>query len=159
MKLYESTIKDTIVLRSDGTEISYLDIKWSYIIKMSIWLPLSILFILLILLSNPFTSLSWSVVTRACRNIFKSFEAGNSKEDKNEHFRTQTVFAEQEQITKIDRVPAEQMYLMHIDKMYEFSVAFKYLCTCLPGNKIFARKPIRVILDEITQHQLVTSTT
>lgn len=158
MKLYESTIKDTIVLRSDGTEISYLDIEWSYIIKMSNWLPLSILFILL-LLSDPFTSLSWSVLTRACRNIFKSFEAGDSKEDKNEHFHAQTVFAEQGQITTIERVPTEQMYVMQIDKMNEFSVAFKYLCTCLPGNKILARKPIRVILNEITQHELTTSIT
>lgn len=142
MKLYESTIKDTIILHSDGTEISYLDVEWSYIISLSIWVPMSILFVLL--LSDSFI---WSYVIESFRNVLKSFK---KTEDKLQRFAIEeNVFGEQRQITTVERVPAEEMNEIRqkIDKMHEFSVAFKYLCTCLPGNKILARKAIRITSD------------
>lgn len=155
MKLYESTLRDTIVLVSDGAEISCLDIKWSYVISMSIWLPL-LLILIVLLTQSTFISKSWRYFTEARGNVFESSKKSNHTEVMNERFLDgKNASSEQRQITNIETVDTvetvstEQMreLRMEIDKMREFSEAFKYLCTCLPGNKILARKPIRMTFD------------
>lgn len=159
MKLYESTLRDTIVLVSDAAEISCLDIKWSYVISMSIWLPL-LLILIVLLTQSTFISKSWRYFTEARGNVLKSSERSNQTEEMNKSFLVEKNFSsEQRQITNflpnietvdtVETISTEQMRELQteIDKMREFSEAFKYLCTCLPGNKILARKPIRMTFD------------
>lgn len=149
MKLFESNIRDTVGLwTDDGVEIAYFNIEWSYIVSVSFWLPLSIL--LVSLFADSLISLSWNYLTESYRNALKTFEKDVPVEENENVFTEKSVFAERRQIVITDRAHAEKMYDsdMEIDKTNECCVAFKYLCTCLPGNKILARKPLRMSSDK-----------
>lgn len=172
---YEPKTIDKSTFRNGASKIMYS--LWS----LPIWMPLSILYILISLAPDgTILSLIQNWVTRA-RNwdqdtlgLFKMyflltlghwaipFYNGWNKSSGNHSI--EPYFDPIEPIVRpitpivhrikpnftpnelIDVVPADEMQkiLAKIQKDNEYNEAFKYLCTCNPGNEILSRKPIRI---------------
>lgn len=167
MLTYEAKIKDTIRLHNDESEILYIDSEWSYVSSLSIWLPLSIIYVLILFAPNlmaiPSFIENW--VTRARDwnqqnlGLFKIYSLltighwavllynrwfKSSRRSAYAHFNT--ILSDYKRNVITNGVPAKEMKrnLGMVRRENEFSEAHKYLCTHLPGNKILARRPIRM---------------
>lgn len=166
MKVYESKIKDTITLRDNNQlKVIHVDTEWSYIISVSIWVPLSILYILILFLPDSiFTTIPsfignwltrariWDHQKLGLFKIYSLLTIGHwtvvlynrlfRRSKRNGHFNA--IESNYFPIKQTDGVPADDLQKMLDAIKNEFSLAYKYLCTCNGENKIFARKPIRM---------------
>lgn len=159
MKLYESVIKDTIALQS-GREDKYLNTEFSYIISLPIWLPISILCALLL---PTVLSLSPSnLLNRIFKTIFQRSDENSASYEIEKIRPLQPILIREVEnmssrpmpITELEEnIPDEKMreIIMNVRKASGTNEAYKYLCSCLPGSKILARRPIRSIEMNLTQ--------
>lgn len=170
---YEPKVIDRFTIRHGASKIMYS--LWS----LPIWMPLSILYILILLAPDAtIPSLIRNWVTQA-RNwdqdtlgLFKMyllltlgywaipFYNRWNKSSRNHSIdayfypiepvahsikpivhRIEPNFTPNELSEQFDKT---QRILRKIKKDNEYDEAFKYLCTCKPGNKILSRKPIRI---------------
>lgn len=161
MKVYETKIKDAITLRDDNNEskVIHLETEWSYLISVSIWVPLSILYILILFLPDSTLTAIPSFVgnwmTRAKiwdqekLGLFKIYSLltlghwavvlynrwfGKSKRNA----------IKPNSLHIKDGIPANEMQNILDAIQNEFSVAYEYLCKCNGENKILCRKPFRM---------------
>lgn len=127
MYSYENIIESTI---------TYLKSEWINTTDLPTWLALAFLMIIISIFGICMILLSKCLFERSNRKI--PLREKNSS--------TSTVNTENAENNNSYQMFESREERIHIEarrKANEFSEAFKYLCTCIPGNKILARKPIR----------------
>lgn len=167
MKIYEAKIRDTITLQNGNeTKTTYLELYSSYIVSLSLWCPVSILYLGILFISfiedwitrvknsdyqilNLFKTcglvmfVNWAIQLK--RRWFKSPKKDTiqSISPKNDTIGS----IQPKSITRLipDRdTPDEMTRILATIRSNNFSTAFKYLCTCQPEHKTLARKPLRI---------------
>lgn len=168
MKIYEAITKNKTEIQSDDfLEDSYLNIKWRSIVRLPVWVPLTITGILFVsfipkLLLKAFLNIVHRVfrtldrktrenaqvepiptpmetTKRACDHMKKTLKKPTFICKTNEF--NEIFFSEERHL------PAEKLHRIVLNvrqENLEFSRAYRYLCTCLPENRIMSRKPIRL---------------
>lgn len=149
MKLFKSKFTDSFVVRGGEFGISSMNFEQSHTITVSNWIPLFVCGVFVLALLESLFLLFQKFLTKdrngkstiAGRNVssLREFELIDSKRMTNdERF-----------LSGFQRIGGEQIEMTimraRLDKENQFSEAFKYLCTCRPGNRILARKPINII--------------
>lgn len=200
MKIYEELTKEKIEVTCDGLqEDSHLNLEWSYVISLPVWVPLSILTIIFALFvpKSLFINFAQAFINFVY-GMFKTTEgksrditdyaqqitkAANECISTNKKMPTFSVARNNNrrqvnscsEVTEDKRIPTTHQNVSNIHNVNDmievvemseylnrdatikldeissiietsndFSEAFKYLCTCLPGNRILARKSIRL---------------
>lgn len=170
MKIYEAITKNQTKIQCDDFhEDSYLNIEWSYIISLPVWVPLAIVGILFVLF---FPKSLFQSFRKVLRRIFSTSEGKPIERTQVETIPTESMKTTERACVPIkkvlkrptvicktnnfnesledrcDSVEKVQKIILNVREAnsnanLEFSEAYKYLCTCLPGNRILARRPIR----------------
>lgn len=169
MQIFEVKLKDIITIRHDDIECSHMDTEGSYVFSLSIWFILPILILLVLNSIIPSSIGNWMRQARDWKHqtlgLFKSFSLmtivhwaarlynrwfSSSKsnafnESILQHF---SISPTRDRTNRIDNGPAEEtertLTILRGENEYKYSEAYKYLCTCKPGSKILARKPLRM---------------
>lgn len=147
MKLFKSKFTDSFVVRGGEFGVSSMNFEQSHTITVSNWIPLFLCGVFVLALLESLFLLFQKFLTKdrigkstiAGRNVssLREFESIDSKRMTNDgNFLSQRIGGEQIEMT---------IMRARLDKENQFSEAFKYLCTCRPGNRILARKPINLI--------------
>lgn len=173
MKIYEAITQNKTEIHCDDLhEDLYLNIEWSYIISLPVWIPIAIVCILLVVFFPKSLFRSFGNIVH---RVFRTTEEKTIDDAKVETNPTHchNISAQSMKTTERACVPTKKILKrptnicktndfsevferrsIPVDKVhsilfnaceahFEFSEAYKYLCTCLPGNRILARKPIR----------------
>lgn len=134
-------------MRGGEFGVSSMNFEQSHTITVSNWIPLFLCGVFVLALLESLFLLFQKFLTKdrngkstiAGRNVssLREFESIDSKRMTDEgNFLSQRIGGEQIEMT---------IMRAQLDKENQFSEAFKYLCTCWPGNRILARKPINLI--------------
>lgn len=135
------------MVRGGEFGVSSMNFEQSHTITVSNWIPLFVCGVFVLALLESLFLLFQKFLTKdrngkfaiARRNVssLREFESIDSKRMTNDgNFLSQRIGGEQIEMT---------IMRARLDKENQFSEAFKYLCTCRPGNRILARKPINFI--------------
>lgn len=153
MKVFESTITDSVEVQGGEWDKVIVHYDSKYSISLSNWVLVMIVFVVIVLNWEIIILLLQKYVLADCTGWpVVSRENMNSKQITQNYSEERGMMKEHEIVkmnenTPIGRVGIPQSdahsWRMQINKANEFSESFKYLCTCIPGNRIEARKPIK----------------
>lgn len=147
MKIYELIFVDSFEANGgewNGTTFNFVS---KYIVNLSNWLL--ILFTILIV---PIIEIVISSLTKFLSQVWNKC-LNNSNKHIYLNDTIQRIISSEPDIMENDNILSEehksyqhnlQAQKVILPNWNEFSEAFRYLCTCKPGNKILARKPIKI---------------
>lgn len=148
MKIFETIITDSFEVRGDEWGEIDVNFESKYRISLSNWVIGILVLVLILSNSENIISLLQKYVLRdRMGRSTVSRESINSNQITQNNAEDRTILNEHKILERNEGVMIHQRDTcsppMQLNKSNEFSVAFKYLCTCIPGNRIEARKPIK----------------